>query len=119
MLHGPNDHIVYHFGFHNRNQYKVYLLFGCTVGKLGPNIFLQSLFLKTSAFDGIENPLICSGVSILPLPLYEQLVLPSPKEKFTDPMASSSFVATIFHIEKSDLSSSPGANFNLDNSIHA
>ena len=50
MLHGPNNHMVYQSGFHNHNQCKVYLLFGCSLGKLGLHILLQLLFLKTSVF---------------------------------------------------------------------
>ena len=118
MLHAPNNHFVFQPGFQNRNQSRVHLFIGCKVRKLGPHIFLQSLFLRTCFFEGIKNLLTCSGVSSLPLPLCERLILLSPKEKSTDLMANSLFVAKIFHVDKSGLSSSPAVNFDLYNSIY-
>ena len=50
MLHGPSNYTVDQNDFHNHNQFKVHLLFGWTVGKLGPHFFLELIFLKTSAF---------------------------------------------------------------------
>ena len=88
MLHAPNNHFVFQPGFQNRNQSKVHLFTGCKVRKLGPHIFLQSLFLRICFFEGIKNLLTCSGVSSLPLPLCERLILLSPKEKSTDLMAN-------------------------------
>ena len=48
MLHEPKNHTVYQSDFHNCNQSKVYWLFGCTVGKVGPHIFLVLKILQLS-----------------------------------------------------------------------
>ena len=79
--------------------------------------FFAITFKNFCFFEGVENSLTWSGVSSLPLLLCGQLILLSLKEKSTDLMANSLLVDKIFHVEKSGLSSSPGVDFDLYNSI--
>ena len=110
MLHGPKNHIVCQSGFHNRNQWQgTSVVWEHSWQTWSPHFFAITFSQNFCFFEGAENPLTCSGLSSLPLPLCERLMLLSPKEKSADLIAGSSFVTKIFRAEKSSLSSSPGA----------
>ena len=119
MLHGPKNHIVCQSGFHNRNQWQgTSVVWEHSWQTWSPHFFAITFSKNFCFFDGAENPLTCSGLSSLPLPLCERLILLSPKQNSTDLMAGSSFVEKIFRAEKSGWSSSPVAYFHLFNSIY-
>ena len=67
MLYGPNDHIVYQSGFHSHNQSSFICCLGAQVTNLIPTFFAITFFKNFCFFEGVENPLTCSGVSSLPL----------------------------------------------------